>query len=223
MVTTAVYEEIRVHGENFVLPGELELPQGSTSLVLFSHGSGSSRLSPRNQFVAKSLREYGIGTFLFDLLGEKEDNVQARFNISLLSDRLLFVTNWISKQSYAKGLNIGYFGASTGAASALIAAAQLGQKIKAVVSRGGRPDLAMPMLRKVKAATLLIVGGFDAEVLQLNSRALERLTALKELKIIPGAGHLFEENGKLEQVADMASKWFAKYLTPDAGNAGLIE
>jgi putative phosphoribosyl transferase len=222
MVTTSVYEEIKVQGANFVLPGELELPQGSESLVLFSHGSGSSRLSPRNQFVASSLREHGVGTFLFDLLGTTEDNVQARFNISLLSDRLLFVTDWILKQDYATGLNIGYFGASTGAASALIAAAELGTKIKAVVSRGGRPDLAMPLLHSVKAPTLLIVGGADVEVLQLNRQALEKLTAPKELKIIPGAGHLFEEDGKLEQVADMASNWFAKYLAPGA-NAGLIE
>jgi putative phosphoribosyl transferase len=222
MVTTAFYEEIKVHGENFILPGELEMPQGATSLVLFSHGSGSSRLSPRNQLVAKSLREYGIGTFLFDLLGAREDNVQARFNIALLSDRLIFVTNWISKQHYAKGLNMGYFGASTGAASALHAAAVLGPRIKAVVSRGGRPDLAMPKLHRVKAATLLIVGGLDTEVLQLNRQALEKLTASKELKVIPGAGHLFEESGKLEQVADMASKWFGKYLAPEV-NVGLIE
>jgi putative phosphoribosyl transferase len=222
MITTAVHEEINVHGEDFILPGELELPQGTTSLVLFSHGSGSSRLSPRNQFVARSLREYGIGTFLFDLLGAREDNVQARFNISLLSNRLRFVTNWISKQHYVKGLNMGYFGASTGAASALNAAAALGSRIKAVVSRGGRPDLAMPTLHKVKAATLLIVGARDTEVLQLNRQALERLTSPNELKIIPGAGHLFEESGTLEMVADLASKWFAKYLAPGIV-AGLIE
>lgn len=223
MLTTSVYEEIKVRGENFVLPGELELPQGATSLVLFSHGSGSSRLSPRNQFVAKALREFGIGTFLFDLLGEQEDSVRARFDISLLSDRLLFVTDWISKQHYAQGLNVGYFGASTGAASALNAAAALGTKIRAVVSRGGRPDLAMSVLHKVKAPTLLIVGGSDAEVLQLNRQALERLTGSKELKVIPGAGHLFEESGKLEQVADIASKWFVRYLSENSSNAGLIE
>lgn len=212
MVTTAVYEEIKVHGENFVLPGELEIPEGSSSLVLFSHGSGSSRLSPRNQFVAERLRSKGIGTFLFDLLGAREDNVQARFDIPLLTDRLLFVTNWITKQRYSKGLNIGYFGASTGAASALNAAARLGEVLKAVVSRGGRPDLSMPLLSKVKAATLLLVGGLDTEVLQLNHQALERLASKKELKVVPGAGHLFEEPGKLEQVADLASDWFAKYL-----------
>lgn len=223
MVTTSVYEEISVQGESFVLPGELEIPQSATSLVLFSHGSGSSRFSPRNQLVAKSLRAYGVGTFLFDLLGAGEDNVHSRFNISLLSERLLYVTNWISEQPYAQGLAIGYFGASTGAASALNAAAELGPKIKAVVSRGGRPDLAMPALHRVKAATLLIVGGLDPEVLDLNRQALERLTSIKELKVVQGAGHLFEESGKLEQVADMASKWFIKYLAPDGANAGVIE
>ena len=212
MITTGVCEEIKVHGENFVLPGELEIPENSSSLVLFSHGSGSSRLSPRNQFVAKSLRSKGIGTFLFDLLGAKEDNVQARFNIALLTDRLIFVTEWISKQRHVKELDIGYFGASTGAASALIAAAKLGSRIKAVVSRGGRPDLAMHVLPKVKAATLFLIGGLDTEVLELNRQAFERLNGLKELKVIPAASHLFEEPGKLEVVADLAAGWFTKYL-----------
>jgi putative phosphoribosyl transferase len=212
MTTTAINEEIKVYGEGFVLPGELEIPQGSSSLVLFSHGSGSSRLSPRNQFVAANLRENGIGTFLFDLLGAREDNVQARFDISLLTERLLFVTEWILRQRYSKDLNIGYFGASTGAASALNAAARMGQRIKAVVSRGGRPDLAMPLLSKVKAATLLLVGALDTDVLELNRQAFERLNASKELKVIPGASHLFEELGKLEEVADQASNWFSKYL-----------
>jgi putative phosphoribosyl transferase len=212
MVTTAVFEKIKVHGENFVLPAELEIPEGSSSLVLFSHGSGSSRLSPRNQFVAKSLRENGIGTFLFDLLGVGEDNIRTRFNITLLTDRLIFVTKWISKQHYAKELNIGYFGASTGAASALNAAAKLNDQIKAVVSRGGRPDLAMPMLAKVKSATLLIVGGLDTDVLELNREAFEKLNGPKELTVIPGASHLFEEEGKLEAVAYQAANWFSKYL-----------
>jgi putative phosphoribosyl transferase len=212
MIATAVNEEIKVHGEGFVLPGELEIPQGSSSLVLFSHGSGSSRLSPRNQQVAGSLRENGIGTFLFDLLGAREDNVQARFDISLLTKRLLFVTEWILKQRYSKELNIGYFGASTGAASALAAAAKMGLRVKAVVSRGGRPDLAMPVLSRVKAATLLLVGGLDTDVLELNRHAFEKLNGQKELKVIPGASHLFEEPGKLEEVADQASDWFSKYL-----------
>jgi putative phosphoribosyl transferase len=208
----AVSEEIKVHGEGYVLPGELEIPQGSSSLVLFSHGSGSSRLSTRNQFVAGNLRENGIGTFLFDLLGAREDNVQARFNISLLTERLLFVTDWILKQRYTKDFTIGYFGASTGAASALNAAAKMGPRIKAVVSRGGRPDLAMPMLPRVKAATLLLIGGLDTDVLELNRKAFERLNNPKELKVIPGASHLFEEPGKLEEVAIQASNWFSKYL-----------
>lgn len=211
-MTTTVSEEIKIHGEGFVLPGELEIPQGSSSLVLFSHGSGSSRLSPRNQLVAGNLRENGIGTFLFDLLGMREDNIRARFDISLLTGRLLFVTNWILKQRYSKDLNIGYFGASTGAASALNAAAKMGQRIKAVVSRGGRPDLAMDMLPRVKAATLLLVGSLDTDVLELNRNAFEQLNNPKDLKVIPGASHLFEEPGKLEEVAKHASNWFSKYL-----------
>jgi putative phosphoribosyl transferase len=211
-VETAINEEIKVHGEGIVLPGELEIPQGSSSLVLFSHGSGSSRLSTRNQFVAKDLRNKGIGTFLFDLLDTREDNIQSRFDISLLTERLLFVTTWILKQHYSKGLNIGYFGASTGAAAALNAASKMGQTIKAVVSRGGRPDLALANLSKVKAATLLLVGGFDAEVLKFNLQAFERLRSQKDLKVIAGASHLFEEPGRLEMVADLASNWFTKYL-----------
>jgi putative phosphoribosyl transferase len=212
MVTTALCDKVKIHGENFALPGELEIPQGAFSLVLFCHGSGSSRLSPRNRLVAGSLREKGVGTFLFDLLGEHEDSVQARFDISLLTERLVYVTEWILKQHYSKDLNIGYFGASTGAASAVNAAARMRQRIKAVVSRGGRPDLAMPILPKVKAATLLLVGGLDTDVIELNRQAFEKLNSIKELKVIPDASHLFEEPGKLEEVADLASKWFLKYL-----------
>lgn len=213
MVSTAIYEEIKIPGGHFSLPGELEIPQNSSSLVLFSHGSGSSRLSPRNQSVAKNLRKNGIGTFLFDLLAPEEDSVRTRFDIGLLTERLLFVTNWILKQRYSKGLNIGFFGASTGAASALNAAAKLGQKLQAVVSRGGRPDLAMSLLPEVKAATLLIVGSLDHQVLELNQQAFVNLNKPKKLVVIPGAGHLFEEPGKLEEVADQAAKWFSKYLS----------
>lgn len=216
MVSTAVYEEIRVQGENFILPGELEIPEGSASLVLFSHGSGSSRLSPRNQFVAKKLRSNGIGTFLFDLLSSGEDSFKARFDIPLLTERLEFVTDWIIRQRYSKGLNMGYFGASTGAASALNAAVKLGGRIKAVVSRGGRPDLAMPRLPEVHAATLLLVGGLDTDVLQLNRQAFEKLTGPKDIKVIAGASHLFEEPGKLEEVAALASDWFIRYLEEPA-------
>jgi putative phosphoribosyl transferase len=212
MRTTAVYEEVRVRGDNFILPGEVEIPEGSSSLVIFSHGSGSSRLSPRNQFVAKSLRSNGMGTFLFDLLGKEEDTVRARFDISLLTNRLEFVTRWIVEQRYCQGLSIGYFGASTGAASALHVAANLGDDLKAVVSRGGRPDLAMASLAKVKAATLLLVGSLDTDVLEMNRQAFEKLRSTKELQVIQGAGHLFEEAGKLEQVADSASRWFSRYL-----------
>jgi putative phosphoribosyl transferase len=212
MVQTALYEEITIPGGYFNLPGELEIPENCSSLVLFSHGSGSSRLSPRNQLVAKSLRESGIGTFLFDLLAPEEDSVQARFDIDILTERLIFVTDWIIKREYGRNLSFGYFGASTGAASALNAAAKSGQKIKAVVSRGGRPDLAMQLLPQVKAATLLIVGSLDTEVLELNRQAYEKLNDPKELIIVPGATHLFEERGKLEEVAKHASGWFSKYL-----------
>lgn len=219
MLTTTVSDEIKVHGEGFVLPGELDIPQNASSLVLFSHGSGSSRMSPRNQFVAKTLRESGIGTFLFDLLSPREDSVRARFDISLLTERLILVTNWILKQHYTKDLNIGYFGASTGAASALNAAGKFGGKIKAVVSRGGRPDLATTtMLSRVKAATLLLVGSFDTDVLAWNQQAYERLNGPKELKVIPGASHLFEEAGKLEEVAEHAAIWFSRCLDPMNSN-----
>lgn len=147
------------------------------------------------------------------MLAPEEDSVRTRFDIGLLTERLLFVTNWILKQRYSKGLNIGFFGASTGAASALNAAAKLGQKLQAVVSRGGRPDLAMSLLPEVKAATLLIVGSLDHQVLELNQQAFVNLNKPKKLVVIPGAGHLFEEPGKLEEVADQAAKWFSKYLS----------
>jgi putative phosphoribosyl transferase len=212
MVHSNIYEEITIPGPRFNLPGELEIPQYATSLVLFSHGSGSSRLSPRNQFVARTLRDSGIGTFLFDLLGEEEDSVRARFDINMLTERLAYVTNWVLRKNYAKDLNIGFFGASTGAASALAAAAKFGRTVKAVVSRGGRPDLAIPVLSQVNAATLLIVGSLDTEVLQLNEQAFEYLSAPKELIIVPGASHLFEEQGTLEEVARHASGWFSAYL-----------
>jgi putative phosphoribosyl transferase len=212
MVSLAIYEGIKIPAGKSSLAGELEIPHGSTSLVLFSHGSGSSRLSPRNQAVAQSLRDHGIGTFLFDLLTREEDNRHVRFDIDLLTTRLLLVTDWLRKHSYASKLNLGYFGASTGAASALNAAAKLGKEIKAVVSRGGRPDLAMSSLHDVHAATLLIVGELDEDVLDLNEIAFDKLNRPKKLVVIPGATHLFEEKGKLERVAELASQWFDKYL-----------
>jgi putative phosphoribosyl transferase len=211
MIETHVHEEISIPAGQFNLPGELEIPQNSSSLVLFSHGSGSSRLSPRNQLVARKLRENGIGTFLFDLLAIEEDRVEARFDIALLTKRLLFISHWLLNQPYTKEMNLAYFGASTGAASAMNAAAKMGSGVKAVVSRGGRPDLAMASLPEVKAATLLIVGSLDYEVIELNQQAFEKLNDPKELIIIPGASHLFEEPGKLEEVAGHASKWFSRW------------
>jgi putative phosphoribosyl transferase len=220
MIThTDIHEPVSIPVGNFTLHGEVEIPHNSLSLVLFSHGSGSSRLSPRNQFVAKTLRDAGIGTFLFDLLAPQEDSMRTRFNIHLLTDRLVYITGYIMEKEYAGGLNIGYFGASTGAASALNASAKLGAKIKAVVSRGGRPDLAMPLLENVHAATLLIVGSLDDEVLELNREAYEKLRQPKELVIIPGATHLFEEPGKLEEVSAQAASWFSRYLVDDVSHA----
>lgn len=203
--------EIRIG--SVTLPGILDVPAAAGSLVIFAHGSGSSRLSPRNAYVAEVLRKAGIGTLLFDLLTEEEDLVyENRFNIDLITDRLLGVTDWLLHRPETKNLVMGYFGASTGSASALKAAAKLGSQIKAVVSRGGRPDLAIDVLEKVKAAILLIVGGNDDVVIELNRKAYEKLKYKKMMTIIPGATHLFEEPGALEKVADIAAKWFKKYL-----------
>jgi dienelactone hydrolase len=202
------------------LPGDLALPEHARGIVLFAHGSGSSRLSPRNIYVARVLLEAGIGTLLFDLLTPAEDRAyQTRFDVSLLASRLLSATNWVSREPAASALPIGYFGASTGAAAALIAAAKLGDRVAAVVSRGGRPDLASAaMLQHVTVPTLLIVGGHDTDVLALNRQALACLTCEKALRIIPGATHLFEEPGMLEQVATVAADWFRRWLvgTPAA-------
>jgi dienelactone hydrolase len=182
--------------------------------VLFAHGSGSGRLSPRNNYVAGVLREHGVATLLFDLLTEAEDRIyENRFDIDLLTRRLLLATQWAGQQAATRELAIGYFGASTGAAAALKAAANLEPKIRAVVSRGGRPDLALDELPHVQAPTLLIVGGNDTAVIDLNRTAYRELRAEKELKIIPGATHLFEEPGTLEQVATVAARWFERHLT----------
>lgn len=205
---------IQIPIDSIKLEGNLVIPDGAKAIILFSHGSGSSRLSPRNNFVAEVLQKAGIATLLFDLLTEEEDEVyETRFNIPLLTKRLEAVTKWLIKQDDVKGLNIGYFGASTGAASALEAAAVLDDKIQAVVSRGGRPDLAMDLLPDVKAPTLLIVGGNDGPVIEMNESALEKLECEKKLHIVPGATHLFEEAGALEEVAKLASNWFQKHLT----------
>ncbi len=199
------------------LEGQLGLPDGTEAVVLFAHGSGSSRHSPRNNRVAKALRDAGIGTLLFDLLTEREAADRSNvFDIAFLAQRLGDATRWIRDQRDTKGLRVGYFGASTGAAAALVAAAH-DADIRAIVSRGGRPDLAAAILPQVKAPTLLIVGGDDLPVIAMNEEAYEGLRCEKQMKIIPGATHLFEEPGTLEQVVRLATDWFARYLTKTAG------
>jgi len=209
--------EVKIPVGNLVLVGNLAVPRGALGIVLFAHGSGSSRLSPRNQFVAKEFNTAKIGTLLFDLLtGEEEERdmftAEYRFNIRLLAERLVGATEWAQKSQQTKGFAFGYFGASTGAAAALIGASKLSGDIKAVVSRGGRPDLAMDYLSKVVAPTLLLVGGLDTEVIDLNRQAMAKMKAEKKLVIIPGATHLFEEPGKLEEVAQASKDWFLRYL-----------
>ncbi|EKD91086.1 MAG: dienelactone hydrolase [uncultured bacterium] len=194
--------------------GVLRIPHNPRGIVLFAHGSGSGRHSPRNNFVAEVLRRSRVATLLFDLLTEEEDlDYAMRFEIELLTERLIKATSWIRKQPHLKGLKLGYFGASTGAAAALNAAARVGSDIRAVVSRGGRPDLAMDELAKVKSPTLLIVGEEDPEVLDLNRQAYQAIITTKKLEIIPNATHLFEETGTLEKAAEHASDWFKKYLS----------
>jgi putative phosphoribosyl transferase len=213
MATEGIEQLVQISADSVTLEGMLVVPAKAEGMVLFAHGSGSSRHSPRNNFVARVLREAGIGTLLIDLLSEREDTVyKTRFDIRLLTDRLTTATKWLMGQPQTKGLKIGYFGASTGAAAALQAAAALGPIIGAVVSRGGRPDLAGPVLDRVKAPTLLIVGGNDDVVIELNQQAYELLEGEKELIIIPGATHLFEEPGTLEEVARLAAEWFRRYL-----------
>lgn len=209
-------QEILIPLQSVELRGDFQLVEGN-GLVIFAHGSGSGRKSPRNRYVASSLNAAGLSTLLFDLLTEKEESIdnysgQLRFNIDFLANRLAGVTQWVHKQPWYKGLNAGFFGASTGAAAAIVAAAKLGNAISAIVSRGGRPDLAGDYLSKITAPTLLIVGGNDYEVIRLNRDALLKIKADREMKIIPGATHLFEESGALEMVAGMAKDWFYKYL-----------
>ena len=199
------------------LEGFLNIPEHPSGVVLFAHGSGSSRYSPRNQFVARVLHDAGMVTMLVDLLTiqeEEEDQYTAhlRFNIDLLGERVAQVTDWLAQYPATRDLNIGYFGASTGAAAALVAAAQHPQTVKAIVSRGGRPDLAKPYLYQVKGATLLIVGEKDTQVITFNRMAYSLLHCPKQIEIVAGATHLFEEPGTLEQVARLASQWFMKYL-----------
>jgi dienelactone hydrolase len=209
--------EMKIPVGNVVVEGILTLIPGAKGVVLFAHGSGSGRFSPRNQYAAKEFNKANIGTLLFDLLTkeeEEEDIVTAeyRFNIALLAKRLIGVTEWLRNDPKTKKLSIGYFGASTGAAAALIAAAKLPNEIAAVVSRGGRPDLAGEYLPGVAAPTLLLVGGLDTEVIELNQEAMDQMTAEKKLIIVPGATHLFEEPGTLEHVAKLSTEWFLRYL-----------
>jgi putative phosphoribosyl transferase len=201
------------------LEGDLSVPTNASGIVLFAHGSGSSRHSPRNQFVARALGEGGMATLLFDLLTPEEEenddrNGRLRFDINLLAGRLVAATRWIANQPETQRLGIGYFGASTGGAAALVAAAEIGPAIDAVVSRGGRPDLAGEALEHIESATLLIVGERDETVLKLNRGAYARLPCEKELKVVPRATHLFEEPGALQKVARLAADWFRCHLRP---------
>ena len=199
------------------IKGSLNIFEGAKGIVLFAHGSGSSRFSQRNRYVADVLRHAEIASLLIDLLTEQEEKIdvvtrELRFDIELLATRVVSATKWLLANSDLGNLRIGYFGASTGAAAALVAAAELGEETSAVVSRGGRPDLAGVALSKVKAPTLLIVGGNDFVVIDLNKQAMEQMTCQKELIIVPGAGHLFEEPGALEKVARHATQWFERFL-----------
>lgn len=205
---------------SIVLEGELQVPVGATGIGLFAHCSGSSRHSSRNQFVARTIREAGIGTLLFDLLTQQEEAVdiitrRLRFDIGLLAERLVDATAWLKRKPDTSQLKVGYFGASTGGGAALVAAAERGEEIGAVVSRGGRPDLAGDALPKVKSPTLLIVGGLDEPVIRMNEAAFRQLRCEKELRIVPGATHLFEEPGTLREVAHLAADWFLRYLVPN--------
>jgi putative phosphoribosyl transferase len=209
--------EVTIPCGSVKLQGFLAIPEGAKGIVLFAHGSGSGRFSPRNQFVAEELAKAKFATLLMDLLTPDEERIDEithnlRFDIALLTKRLGQVAQWVAKNSETKTLKIGYFGASTGAAVALLSQAEKQELISAVVSRGGRPDLAGYWLAKVTAPTLLIVGGNDRDVIELNKEAYDILNCEKHLEIVPGATHLFEEKGKLEEVAKLAKLWFEKYL-----------
>jgi putative phosphoribosyl transferase len=205
--------EIDIPLTSVTLKGNLVIPENATAIVVFSHGSGSSRFSTRNRMVAELIQKQNIGTLLFDLLTAEEDQIyENRFNIDLLVSRLIETTEWLMNYDESKGLAIGYFGASTGAASALRAAAYFGDNIKAVVSRGGRPDLALSALHQVTAPTLLLVGGMDVPVIGMNKMAYDELYSVKEMKIVPGATHIFEEPGKLLEVSDLAITWYKRHL-----------
>jgi len=211
---------VQIRARDVSLQGNLELPPAATGIVLFAHGSGSGRHSPRNRYVAHILRRGGLGTFLIDLLTPEEEVVDMqtahlRFDIPLLAGRLLDATDWLTRQSITQDHRIGYFGASTGAGAAMMAAAERPSVVKALVSRGGRPDLAGPALARLQIPVLLIVGGEDVPVIELNQQAMTQMTGEKKLEIIPGATHLFEEPGTLEVVARLAQQWFQGYLHHD--------
>jgi len=225
MGSTGEERLVRIEAGSVLLEGNLSLPEGARGIVLFAHGSGSSRLSPRNRHVAKLLNQARLATLLVDLLNPEEEAVdlrtaQLRFNIGLLAERLVGITDWLVKEPDTQPLRIGYFGASTGAAAALVAAAERPKMVRAVVSRGGRPDLAGPALAHVEAPTLLIVGGNDLLVIELNRTALAQLRSEKRLVIVPGATHLFEEPGALDEVARLAREWFERYLAWEEHDRG---
>jgi len=217
-----VMNEARVPAGRAMLDGNLTIVAQTKGLVLFAHGSGSSRQSPRNQFVARTLNDAGLATLLFDLLTPEEESVDVytrehRFDIGLLAERLVYATKWAKQQKQTKDFRIGYFGSSTGGGAALVAAAELPDDIGAVVSRGGRPDLAGDALPKVEAPTLLIVGGDDHVVIELNEQARAQMKCECRIEIVPGATHLFEEPGALEQVAKLASEWFLRHIARSGG------
>jgi len=209
--------DVQIPAGSATLDGNLTTVDQTKAFVLFAHGSGSSRHSPRNQFVARTLNEAGLATLLFDLLTPEEESVdlytrEHRFDISLLAERLVYATRWAKQQKQTQDLRVGYFGSSTGGGAALVAAAELPEEVGAVVSRGGRPDLAGQALPKVKAPTLLIVGGEDHVVIELNEQARAQMKCECKIEIVPGATHLFEEPGALEEVAKLASDWFVKHI-----------
>jgi dienelactone hydrolase len=209
--------EVQIPAGHAVLSGNLTIPEKAVALVLFAHGSGSSRHSPRNQFVARILNDAGLATLLFDLLTPEEESIdmytrEHRFNIGLLAKRLINAISWAKQQEQTRDLRIGFFGSSTGGGAALVAAADIPEAVGAVVSRGGRPDLAGDALPKVQAPTLLIVGGHDDVVIELNEVARDQMRCEVKLEIVPGATHLFEETGALEQVAKLASDWFVDHI-----------
>jgi dienelactone hydrolase len=215
--------EVQIQAGRAVLSGDLTIAENAVALVLFAHGSGSSRHSPRNQFVARTLNDAGLATLLFDLLTQEEEAIdiqtrEHRFNIDMLAERLVHATKWAKQQEETRDLRTGYFGSSTGGAAALVAAAEIPRDVGAVVSRGGRPDLAGDALPKVQAPTLLIVGGNDDIVIELNEMARDQMRCEVKLEIVPGATHLFEEPGALEEVAKLASDWFVNYIGADSAS-----